>query len=187
MSQPLGVRHLLLILALPVAVAIGSPVLAATIAQPWHVVGESMEPVIEDGSMLLVDSLGPQVTGYARGDIVLLSVPAGAERGYPILVKRILGLPGDRITVEDGRVALNGVSLHEPYLATADVRLARDEPGVEVVVPAGEVWVMGDHRSNSFDSTSFGPVPIGQLVGRVWCSVEPDGGLALAPASAATP
>jgi signal peptidase I len=142
-----------------------------------------MEPVIEDGSVLLVDGIGPQVTGYGRGDIVVLSVPEGAARGYPVLVKRIVGLPGDRISIDAGRVALNGVPLPEPYLSSADARLVRHEGGVEAVVPAGQVWVMGDHRSNSFDSTAFGPVPIRQLVGRVWCAVQPDGGVALAPAS----
>jgi signal peptidase I len=183
MSQPLGVRHLLLALAIPMTVAVGSPVVAATVAQPWHVIGESMEPGIQDGSVLLVDAVGPQVTGYGRGDIVVLSVPEGAARGYPVLVKRIVGLPGDRITIEAGRVAINGIPLREPYLSPVD---ATEVPGtgwLETIVPKDEVWVMGDHRSNSFDSTAFGPVPIGQLVGRVWCSFDPDGDLALSPAS----
>jgi signal peptidase I len=190
MAEPIPVRHLLLALVLPVAVAVGSPVLAATVAQPWHVVGESMEPVIEDGSVLLVDGVGPYVTGYGRGDIVVLTVAEGVERGYPVLVKRIVGLPGDVVSVRDGRVALNGALLPEPYVVAGTARTG-GEAAVDAVVPEGAVWVMGDRRSNSFDSTAFGPVRIEQLVGRVWFSVEPDGDLALSPAStpatAATP
>jgi len=187
MSQPLPGRRLLAAIALPIAIAVASPVMAATVAQPWHVVGASMEPVIEDGSVLLVDGLGPQVTGYGRGDIVVLTVPEGAARGYPVLVKRIVGLPGDRITVRDGRVLLNGLRLPEPYAVAGDARPVRPDRAVDVVVPAGEVWVMGDRRANSFDSMAFGAVTYDQVLGRVWFSLEPDGEVQLTPASAAAP
>ena len=96
---------------------------AATVAQPWHVVGESMEPVIQDGSVLLVDSFGPGVTGYDHGDIVVLSIPAAAQRGYPVLVKRSIGLPGDRVSLGDGGLALNGRPVAEPYLAAGEVQV----------------------------------------------------------------
>lgn len=183
MHTPVSLRHVVAAATIPIAMAIASPVLAATVAQPWQVIGESMEPVIQDRSMLLVDAVGPELTGYARGDIVVLTVPEGAARGYPVLVKRIVGLPGDRVAVRDGRVSLNGTPIREPYLEASDARMVHEEGEVQVVVPAGTVWVMGDHRSNSFDSTAFGPVPVGQLLGRVWVAVEPDGDIALGPAS----
>lgn len=183
MHTPVSLRHVVAAATIPIAMAIASPVLAATVAQPWQVIGESMEPVIQDRSMLLVDAVGPELTGYARGDIVVLTVPEGAACGYPVLVKRIVGLPGDRVAVRDGRVSLNGTPIREPYLEASDARMVHEEGEVQVVVPAGTVWVMGDHRSNSFDSTAFGPVPVGQLLGRVWVAVEPDGDIALGPAS----
>jgi signal peptidase I len=187
--MPLSVpgRRLLAAVALPISIAAASPVIAATVAQPWHVVGESMEPVIEDGAVLLVDGLGPRLSGYRRGDIVVLSVPEGAARGYPILVKRIVGLPGDRVRIDGGRIALNGQELAEPYLAHDGARIASRRAAIDVVLAPDTVWVMGDHRTNSFDSTSFGPVHVGQLLGRVWFAVEPDGRLDATLATAAQP
>ena len=187
MSQPVPGRRLLLVFVLPVAIALASPVMAATVAQPWHVVGESMEPVIEDGSVVLVDGLGPRLTGYGRGDIVVLSVPQGAARGYPVLVKRIVGLPGDRVTVREGGVVLNGQRLREPYVAEVAAGAVPRGRVVDVVVPSGAVWVMGDHRINSFDSVAFGAVAYDQLLGRVWFSLDPDGEVVVTPVSAAGP
>jgi signal peptidase I len=63
------------------------PLAGVTVAQPWHVEGHSMEPSLEDGSILLVDGLGPRVTGYARGDIVIVPLPAAAAYPHPVLVK----------------------------------------------------------------------------------------------------
>lgn len=159
------------------------PVAAVTIAQPWHVVGRSMEPSLQDGSVMLVDGLGPLVTGYGRGDIVIVPVPKEQEYADPILVKRVVAVAGDHVVIRDGEVRVNGVRLAEPYLLPGTLTLTADP--LELVVPPGAVFVMGDRRENSFDSKAFGPVPASSLVGRAWLAVTPSGSLELSPVMAA--
>ena len=150
-----------------------APATLLTIAQPWHVEGHSMEPALADGSVLLVDTLGPRFEGYHRGDIVIVPLPSTVRYPHPILVKRIVGMPGDHLRIAGGRVYVNGVRLDEPYLAPD----ALVPPGriVDLVVPEGSVFVMGDHRENSYDSKAFGPVPEATLAGRAWLAVGPNG------------
>lgn len=154
-----------------------------TVAQPWHVEGASMEPAIADGTMLLVDSVGPQLDGLARGDIVVLRVPPSVDYPHPLLVKRIIGVAGDRVVIAGGRVTVNGAPASEPYLAPGTTTPIAGER-LDVVVPPGQVFVMGDHRANSFDSKAFGPVPVGLVVGRAWFAVSPGGAVELAGAAA---
>jgi signal peptidase I len=161
------------------------PLVAFTVAQPWHVSGRSMEPTIRDGSVLLVDAVGPMVGGYARGDVVIVMLPSTSAYPHPVLVKRIVGVAGDRVRIDDGEVLVNGSVATEPYL----------EPGtrtpvegtLDVVVPPGAVFVMGDRRSNSYDSKAFGPVAEDALAGRAWMAIEPDGAVELPGVAAGHP
>ena len=161
------------------------PVAGFTVAQPWHVSGTSMEPSLQDGSMLLVDAVGPLVAGYSRGDIVIVPVPEASEYPHPILVKRIVGVGGDRIQIEDGVVRVNGRRAEEPYLAPGTFTPV--DGRLDVTVPPGAVFVMGDRRENSYDSKAFGPVPAGSLVGRAWVTIEPDGQVELPGVVAGAP
>jgi signal peptidase I len=135
------------------------------LAAVWRVQGESMAPELEDGAMVVVDQVGPTIAGYRRGDVVILE-PPGSEGRYPMstMIKRVVGLPGERVRVVGPRVSIDGRWLDEPYVAAIS-------PGavgvVDVVVGPDSVFVMGDHRGESFDSTSFGAVPVSQLHGRV--------------------
>src|SRR4051812_30033774 len=159
------------------------PVAGASVAQPWHVQGHSMEPGIEDGSVLLVDTISPHLTGYGRGDIVVLPTPATTTYTFPILVKRIVAVAGDRVDIHDGLLRVNGSMAVEPYLLPGTL-IPAATPEIELVVPEGSVFVMGDHRQNSFDSKAFGPVPIATLVGRAWFALGPQGEVEL-PGTAA--
>lgn len=159
---------------------------AFTVAQPWHVEGESMEPSLADGTMLLVDAVGPQVTGLSRGDIVVVRVPASVDYPHPLLVKRIVAMGGDHVVITGGRVTVNGVPASEPYLP-AGTATPTGTKRLDVVVPAGDIFVMGDHRANSFDSKSFGPVPASLVVGRAWFAVSPSGQVELGAAAAGAP
>src|SRR3954453_2356452 len=173
------VAALLLAMSLP-------PVLAVTVAQPWHVEGDSMEPSLRDGTVLLVDAVGPRVEGVERGDIVVLQLPSDVAYPHPLLVKRIVAVGGDHVVIEDGVVRINGHAMTEPYLlpgAHPSTTAAR----VEVTVPRGDVFVMGDHRENSFDSKSFGPVPLSTIVGRAWFAIAPGGRVELPGVAAAAP
>jgi len=149
------------------------PLLALTVAQPWAVAGESMAPAIEDGALILVDTVGPSVTGYRRGDIVVVPVPDADPYPHRILVKRIVAVAGDRVRITDGVLEVNGAVLDEPYLAPGAVIVTGGRPTLELTVPERSVYVLGDRRTNSYDSKAFGPVPVETLRGRAWVALGP--------------
>ena len=176
------------------------------LVQAFFIPSTSMENTLLTGDRVLVSKLSPRVIGLQRGDVVVFKDPGGwlpivsqpdendGQRLlretltfvglYPQdsgehLIKRVIGLPGDTVVCCDakGRVSVNGVALDETYLFPGD------EPSVKsfsVVVPAGKLWVMGDHRSVSFDSRFHpdldgGFVPESAVVGRAFVIVWPFG------------
>jgi signal peptidase I len=104
-----------------------------------------------------------------RGDIIVFNPSEGAEQPY---IKRIIGLPGERITFQDGYVYVNGQQLDESYIdgAGTDCR-RRDE--CDVIVREDHVFVLGDNRTNSTDSRSIGQVPLSNVIGKAWLSYWP--------------
>ena len=167
----------------------------------FRVDGESMLPNFDDGQMLLVNRNAYQFVELnggkyypfdppERGDVVVFNPPNGSDKPY---IKRIIGLPGEEITFSDGHVDINGQPLEEDYIQDR-TRCGRADT-CDVVVPAGNVFVLGDHRSNSSDSRVFGPVPIENIVGKAWLSYWPPRDVGFVPheryediaATAATP
>lgn len=140
------------------------------VAQPFQVEGPSMEHTFEPGDYVLIDKLTPRWHDYSRGDIVVFDPPAGWDTKKTPFIKRVIGLAGDTVEVRsDGLVYVNGVALDERYLHRNDAGVL--EPTVadgdaRWVVPAGELFVMGDHRQQSADSRVFGPIPISSVLGR---------------------
>jgi signal peptidase I len=129
----------------------------------------SMEPTLLIGDRYVVDKVGFRVTGLHRGDVVVVANPGhGPQPAH--LVKRIIGLPGDTIACDDGKVLLNGSPLDEPYLS-ADADESRTECAT-VTVPPGRLYLLGDHRLVSLDSRQIGPVRQdtveGRMLTRVW-------------------
>jgi signal peptidase I len=150
------------------------------VAQPYMVKQQSMEHTLEPDQYVLVDKLTPRFDTYKRGDIVVFNPPADwGEDGTPF-IKRVIGEGGDTIEIkDDGLVYVNGDPLDESsYL----FRETPDEPPQPTTapldesrwtVPDGELFLMGDHRQNSADSRQFGPVPVGQVIGRAWLRYWP--------------
>lgn len=147
----------------------------ATVAEARFIPSESMLPTLEVGDRLIVEKVSKHFEPPHRGDIVVFNPPAGA--GFPdhnALIKRVIGLPGDHLAVQDSKVWLNGKVLAESYTKESpDYRMPDpDNPGAyfhdgrEVVVPAGHVFVMGDNRNNSADSHVWGFLPIENIIGR---------------------
>jgi len=168
------------------------------VVQPFLIPSESMEHTLLVGDFLLVnkqvfapeDGISDHVLPYhqvQRGDIVVFHHPLP----HPYLVKRVVGIPGDRIRIEDGRVSVNGVVLDEPYAAfePAAPNQFRDnfparvytDPDVdpewwrqmqkltrngELVIPANDYFVLGDNRNHSYDSRSWGFVPRQAIIAR---------------------
>jgi signal peptidase I len=143
-------------------------VLQTFVAQPYRVEGASMEDTLPPGTFVLIDKLTPRWAPFERGDIVVFHPPGRGSSTATPYIKRVIGLPGDRVELRDGRVLVNGVELEEDYLfAGADGPGATDPEGrSDWVVPDGDLFVMGDHRADSQDSRSFGPIPIESVIGR---------------------
>jgi signal peptidase I len=153
-------------------------VIQTFIAQPYKVQQQSMELTLEPDEYVLVDKLTPRFDEYKRGDIVVFTPPEDwvQEDGTPF-IKRIIGVGGDTVEIRDGSVFINGTRLEEDYTYAQPEEPAQPTtvPGDERswVVPTGELFLMGDHRSNSADSRTFGPVAAGQVIGRAWLRYWP--------------
>jgi signal peptidase I len=128
------------------------------LAQATRVYGQSMEPNIHTNERLVIEKFSYHFHGPRRGDVVVLRDPGGTPE---LLIKRVVGLPGERVTLADGRVYIDGKPLSEPYL-----NQSTQGGGRSWVIPPLTVFVMGDNRSASRDSRIFGPVPMEELVGR---------------------
>lgn len=123
-----------------------------------RVEGFSMLPTLQDGEFVLVNRLAYRLGEHQRGDIVVFHHPSGQKEED--LIKRVIGLPGDRIVAENGTVSVNGTRLKEDYI--------KDAPSYtgEWTVPEGQLFVLGDNRNNSSDSHQWGFVPYEDVIGK---------------------
>ncbi len=121
--------------------------------------GSSMSPGIEDGDRILVEPWSYMLGEADRGDVIVLRYPLDPSVDY---IKRVIGLPGDRVTLADGYVWVNGELLSEPYVDDVD-----RSSYLSTVIDEGHYFVLGDNRPRSSDSREFGLVPIEFVRGRV--------------------
>ena len=119
--------------------------------------GFSMNPTLQDGEYILVNRLAYKIGHPIRGDIIVFSFPMDPKQD---LIKRVIGLPGESIFVQDGKVMINGVPLEEPYIAAPPIYNGTWE------VPKGQLFVLGDNRNESKDSHEWGLLPLENVVGR---------------------
>jgi len=158
-----------------VAIAIVAVVIVRTfVVQPFVVSGASMEPTFYNGNYLLVDELTYRFRPPERGEVIVFRYPEDPSVFY---IKRIIGLPGDRVTLADNVITVyeNGAKtpLQEKYLD------GNPTLGVfDVTVPQGDYFVLGDNRNFSYDSRSWGPLPAKNIIGlvrlRLWPLNEAD-------------
>jgi signal peptidase I len=136
------------------------------VGQATRVEGQSMEPNLHTDQRLVVEKVSYRFHGPQRFDVVVLEMPS---QGDELLIKRVIGLPGETVEIKDGHVYINDEQLQESF--TDEMT----QPGRygEVTVPPLHVYVLGDNRDRSNDSRSFGPVPIKSVVGRAWLSYWP--------------
>ncbi len=127
--------------------------------QPHRVKGESMFPTFVDGELLLTEKVSYRFSQPQRGDVVVFEAPVGHNIDF---IKRIIGLPGEQISVQDGSIFINGKKLDEPYLNV-------ESPGdMQKTLGKNEYFVMGDNRPSSSDSRVFGPITEDKIQGRVF-------------------
>jgi signal peptidase I len=150
---------------LALQLAVLALLIAAFFMRLPQVSGLSMAPHIASGEYVLINTFAYRLAQPQRGDIVAFRRDDDARA---VFIKRVVGLPGDRIRVDKGRVSIDGRRLDETY-----VRFADDRSFGEVVVPAGSVYVLGDNRADSEDSRFFGPVRDERLIGRALAGLWP--------------
>lgn len=147
------------------------------IAQPFVVEGESMFPTFHDGDYLIVDQLSYRFEEPQRGDVVVFRYPDDPRVFY---IKRIIGLPGETVSVERGQVVVTdregSVTLEEPYVVAEDATYTLD-----VTLGSGQYFVMGDNRPKSSDSRVWGPLPKENIMGRAFIRLLPPGDVGVWP------
>ena len=142
-------------------ISVGISILIITfLYQPVRVEGTSMLPRLEDHDRLFINKFVYHIESIQRGDIVVFHYPRDPEKSY---IKRVVGLPGDRIWINQGRVWVNGVAVDESYVPD---RYRDSRSMAELVIPEESYFVMGDHRSISSDSREFGPVERDLIYGK---------------------
>lgn len=117
----------------------------------------SMQPTLQSGEFILVNKLAYKLSDVTRGDIVIFHFPQDPREDY---IKRVIGIPGDTITVQNSQVLVNNHPLTEPYIA------AEPQYTGTWTVPPDRIFVLGDNRNQSSDSHSWGFVPYENLVGK---------------------
>jgi signal peptidase I len=119
--------------------------------------GLSMNPTLQHGEYVLVSRLTYRTGEPERGDIIVFSFPVDQKQD---LIKRVIGLPGETVSIRNGEVLINGVKLEEPYIAQSPVYNGTWTVG------AGELFVLGDNRNDSKDSHQWGLLPIENIIGK---------------------
>lgn len=146
--------------------------------QPHQVKGNSMYPTFNNGEFLLTNKISYRFNAPERGDVIVFKAPksepcAEIECEY---IKRLIGLPGDRIRISSGRIFINGQPLDESnyllktYTTTPGSYLLED---VEKIIPEGYYLPLGDNRSYSRDGREFGPVSRESIAGKAWLRYWP--------------
>lgn len=136
------------------------------ILQPNQIKGASMEPTFHNGNYIFTSKVTYKLRAPIRGDVVVFHAPRNPDLEY---IKRIIGLPGDTVLIENEKVYVNGEQIEEPYISDlTTLGLAGfAEEGVPMAVPEGQYFVMGDNRPRSSDSREFGPIPYESIIGQV--------------------
>ena len=167
-----------------VVVAVVVAVLLRTfVIATYSIPSGSMEPTLQVGDRIVVNKLSYDVHGVDRGNIIVFSTPPKEDcAGPPVadLVKRVIGLPGETISVAGGNVFINGRLLAQPWLPASEQ--GRTYPGPSPAgyalhhpykIPSGDVFVMGDNRTLSCDSRYWGPISESTIVGKVDVRIWP--------------
>ena len=148
------------------------------LVQPHRIKGDSMMPNFENGELLLTEKVSYYLYKPSRGDVVVFKAPGTRNVDF---IKRIIGLPGDIVHLEDGTVFINDQKLQESY------ETQKTQGSLSVSLSQNQYFVLGDNRGSSSDSRSFGPIDQKTIKGKAWLVYWPifksssSGGLRLIP------
>jgi signal peptidase I len=150
-----------------IAAFLAATVLRATVVQAFSIPSISMEKTLLVGDRVLVNKRNRSAH---VGDIVVFKRPPGEEAAaIKDLIKRVIATEGQTVEAHDGKLFVNGQQLNEPYLAKGTQTVMEGS----VTVPKGDVWVMGDNRTQSRDSRFFGPIKKSSIIGHAYFRVWP--------------
>ncbi len=181
--------ELVVIVAVALGVALG---IQAFLVKPFRIPSESMVPTLEIGQRVLVNRIGEHFGDPERGDVMVFKPPKGADdnmcgvshpaeqpcpRSTPgksetNFIKRVVGLPGERLSVRAGRVYIDGKLQKEPFIRP-DAQCPLCNMPDPIVIPAGQYYMMGDNRGASADSREWGPVPKDNFIGNAFATYWP--------------
>ncbi|MFH1864102.1 MAG: signal peptidase I [bacterium] len=136
------------------------------IMRPHKIKGPSMYPTYLDGEFLLTEKVSYYMHEPKRGDVVVFKPPVSEDE----YIKRIIALPNETVSINNGKFYINGSLLKEAYI-TPDVYTSDGtylEEGVQKTIPEGQYLTVGDNRSHSYDSRSWGPISKKDVTGRAW-------------------
>jgi signal peptidase I len=172
-----GNRWLIEMAVVVVAAVVIAVILRTFVVATYSIPSGSMEPTLQVGDRILVNKLSYHLHGVGRADIVVFSTPPDEHcAGPPVanLVKRVIGLPGETISLANGEVYINGKLLPEPWLPATLRKQTYPGPSRNPYalqhsykIPQGDVYVMGDNRPESCDSRFWGPIRESTIVGKV--------------------
>lgn len=143
------------------------------VVQPFFVRGASMEPNFHDGEYLVIDQLSYRFRDPKRGEVVVFRYPQDHTEFF---IKRVVGLPGEEVVIEGGRISIRsqaypaGIELDESVYVASDVRTGGQ---IHARLGNDEYFVLGDNRSASSDSRSWGPVTRDEIIGRTYLRAWP--------------
>ena len=174
-SKTKGLVEFLVILLVAFALVFG--LVRPFILEAFWIPSKSMVPTLEVGDRVFVNKFIYHFHPPERHDIIVFrSAEGSTEGGQEDLIKRVVGVPGDEISVQDGTLFVNGERQEEPYVNEQSPDTSSFGP---MVVPEGKVFVMGDNRADSLDSRFIGPVPLENVVGEAFMIFWPPGRIKL--------
>lgn len=165
-----ALREIIEIVLVAVLVVFG---VRSFLVQPFLVSGASMEPNFHGGDYILINELSYRFRAPERGEVVVFRYP-GDERTF--FIKRIIGLPGERVVITDGKLFIynkehpQGMLITEKQYLPIDLKTVGEK---DVTLSDSEFFVMGDNRDASFDSRQWGPLKKSEVVGSVWMRLWP--------------
>ena len=189
-SPAASLIELVTIVAVALGLALG---IQAFLVKPFRIPSESMVPTLAVGQRVLVDRVSERFGNPDRGDIMVFKPPRGAddnvcgarkppdqpcprptkERSETNFIKRVVGLPGDRLKVLDNKVFINGKKQDEPFINKGTPCDALCNMGREITIPKGHYFMMGDNRGESADSREWGPIPKKWMIGKAFITYWP--------------
>lgn len=138
--------------------------------QPYIVEGQSMEPAFSDRDYLITEKVSYRFGNPVRGEVIIFHPPDDMKTSY---IKRVVGLPGETVSIQSGKVYINGQPINEPYLLTNEGTLVASGTQLSITLTGDQFFVLGDNRNHSRDSRELGPIPRQNIISHVWFRLYP--------------